>query len=35
MLMVLAWEAIEAQRLFKVLLNPGGEPGIFARPVAK
>src|SRR5271163_3840753 len=32
MLMVLAWEAIEAQRLFKILFNPGGEPWIFARP---
>ncbi len=30
--MVLAWEAIEAQRFFQVLLNPGGEPGIFACP---
>ena len=30
--MVLAWKAVEAQRLFKILFNPGGEPGIFARP---
>src|SRR5277367_2473176 len=32
MLMMLAWEAIEAQRLFKILFDPGGEPRIFARP---
>jgi hypothetical protein len=32
MLMVLAWEAVEAQRFFEVLFHPGSEPRVFARP---
>src|ERR1700675_2261348 len=32
MLMVLAWEAVEAKRFFEVLFNPGSEPRVFTRP---
>src|ERR1700726_2610895 len=32
MLMVLAWKSIKAQRFFEVLLDPSGEPRVFACP---